>query len=364
MASTPCALFAYLVGAATFFAMPCAAQGDRYFIATQPGTGSILYIREGETVMRTLLLGGHEALGAIAIDPTSAHLYVADPALAIIYWYQLIALPSKNLITDGRKHVAIKGVVAQSLACDSSGNLFIAGQAITDVTPSAPPPPYAIIRIDIMQILTGFQGIPVIEGIHNRANTGSPPKMFDPTAMFADGANIWWVNGKQGGSHGTVVKGGAGGGGYGVVIDQGEQGSAIGQSGEFMFYSTENGIFGASLGKKESGCGAPAPPPSKFNPMKASLGGGDQGPCHLISNEIKSTRGMFWDGDGTMYTMDPTSGIYSFPAGNLEPHRVTQVAKVTGTVDLQILFVPAFASMQSIPSAMLLAALFLWKTSL
>jgi len=180
---------------------------------TQPKAGAILYIKEGETVVRMLMFGGHLALGPMAIDQAAAKMYVADPAAAVVYWYQLIQLPDKKLITDGRKHVAIKGIVADSLAVDGGGNLYMGGQAMSIVTPSAPPPPYAIIKISNFQLITGWDGIAVPEGIWNKANSGSPPKMFSPQAMFSDGSTIFWGNSKAGGSHGTIVKGSAGGGG-------------------------------------------------------------------------------------------------------------------------------------------------------
>lgn len=359
MASTFYAFLAYVIGAIVFLSQHCNAA-DTYFVFSQPGTGSILYIRQGENVVRTLMMGGHLALGAIAMNQGNGQLFVADPAAAVVYWYQTIALPGKQLITDGQKHVAVKGVVAQALTVDDAGDLYIAGNAVSDVTPSAPAPPKAIISVSNFQLTTGDSVIAVVQGVWNRANTGSPPKMFDPSAMFSDGSTIYWANKEQGGSHGTIVKGGVGGSGLATVIDQGESATAIGHNGEFLYYSTENGIFGASLNKKESGCGAPAPPSAaKFNPLKAALER-EPGPCHLITSELRNTRGMWYDGDGTMYTMDPDSGIYSFPSGNLEPHHVTQVAKASGLVDLCVLFVPdkSLARMGTFPSVVLLLVMY------
>jgi len=354
-----CVFLAYFLGVIAFFAIPCEAQGDRYFIAAQPGAGTIMYMREGDEIMRILMLPAAVALGPIAVDPTSAKLYVADKALAKIFWYQLIALPDKSLITDGRKHVAISNIVGQSMTCDGAGNLYIGGNVITAVTPSAPAPPLGIIKIAAMQLIQGIDVIPVPEGIWNTQNSGSPAKMFDPAGLQSDGARLFWGNGKQGGTHGTIVQASAGGGGApSVLVDQGEAARAVGLSGESLFYSTENGIFGISLNKKESGCGAPAPPPEQMNPMQIGLkGGGQKGPCRLISSEIKGTVGMFWDGDGTMYTADPASGIYSFPSGNLEQHNVKQMVKISGLQDLEILMVgeKSIASLGSAPSVILIA---------
>merc|ERR1719428_576881 len=112
----------------------------------------------------------------------------------------------------------------------------------------------------------------------------------------------------------------------------------------------------AAMKRRAMKAAAPAPPPpAKFNPVKAALNR-ESGPCKLISSELRNTKGMWYDGDGSMFTMDPNSGIYSFPSGNLEPHRVTQVAKASGLVDLTVLFVPDKSStcMAMVPSVVLL----------
>lgn len=361
------AFLAYLISAIAFFADPCEA-GERYFIASQPGTGAILYLREGETMMRVLMLGGHEVMGPIAVDSTSGKLFVQDNAFAKIFWYQLIQDPTGALIYDGRKHVALEGIISESMTCDGQGNLYVAGNKLTAVTPTAPAPPKAIIKISTMQLIMGvtvIAGPPF--GVWSTANSGSPPLMFSPLAIQSDGSTIYWGNSVGGTKHGTVVKGGAGGGGLTKLVDQGEKCTAVGISGDSLFYSTENGIFGISLDKKEAGCG---PPPSTqkkgMNPMKLSLQNGKQsGPCRLISNELTNTIGMFWDGDGTMYTADPNSGIYSFPSGNLEQHQVKKVVDASGLVDIEMLQIDtkSIASVGTTPSLVLLAALLFSKAS-
>merc|ERR1719236_53153 len=135
--------------------------------------------------------------------------------------------------------------------------------------------------------------------------------MFSPSTMVTDGARIIWGNGKQGGTHGGVVEAPLGGGGSPkVLVDQGEEVTSVCLTPEYFFYSTENGIFGTPRYKKEQGCGKPAnTEKKKMNPVALSLKkAGETGPCGLISNEVSSTKGMVWDGDGTVFALDPKSG--------------------------------------------------------
>merc|ERR1719426_297574 len=71
---------------------------------------------------------------SLAIDEDRGRLYLADTALAKILWYQLIALPDKTLISDGRQHIAVQNMAVRNLALDLTGNLWFTG-ASTPVPP-------------------------------------------------------------------------------------------------------------------------------------------------------------------------------------------------------------------------------------
>lgn len=374
-------ILAGFVSGIVLLANPCEAanygellDSKRYFVASFPGQGKIVYLREGTKVLRDLIVGGHESLGAIAVDQTNARLYVADNAVQKIFWYQLVALPDGRLTTDGRKNVAIVTVDTKTLTCDGQGNLYVGGQAITAVTPSAPAPPVSIMKFSWYQLTIGDTSILNIAGIWNTKNSGDPPKMFNPSSMVTDGFRIFWGNANQGGTHGAVVEAPVSppdtnpAGSIKVHVDQGEEVGSVALTPEFLFYSTENGIFATPVYKKEQGCGRPAEnKKEKLNPAKLSLkngGGGAPGPCRMITNEITKTKGMVWDGDGTVYALDPTSGIYSFPSGNNEEHHVVQMIEQQGLFDMDLLQV-SVASMTSLPTVicmvMTLAASILQK---
>jgi len=371
MASALHTLLACLLGGIAFLAKPCQSlglDGERYFVASFPSQAKIVYMRDGHQVLRDLIVGGHESLGAIAIDATNARLYVADVAVQTIFWYQLVALPDGRLTTDGRKNTAIVTIEAQSLECDGGGNLYVGGAAILAVTPSLPPPPVSIMKFTWYQLLTGATNIVETTGIWNTENSGDPPKLWKPSSIETDGFTLFWGNGVQGGSHGTIVEGRAdGGGALKVHVDQGESVGSVVMTPEFLFYSTESGIFGTPRYKKEQGCGKPASPKKKpLNAVKLGLKGGSEpnSPCRIISSSIHSTKGMVWDGDGTVYALDPNSGIYSFPSGNIEEHRLTKMIEMEGLFDMDMLQV-SFSTMKAAPSVIYVmitvAAVFLQK---
>lgn len=362
-----------------FLAKPCESVQEihdniKYFVASDPGMGRIVYMRDGDKVLRDLIIGGHVTLGPIAVDQANARLYVADNAVQTIFWYQLVALPDGRLTTDGRKNTALITVEAQSLEVDGQGNLYVGGKAIRAVTPSAPAPPVSIMKITWYQLLTGDVNILNTLGIWNVANSGDPAKMWSPASMVTDGFRMFWGNADQGGTHGTIVEAPVSPpdtdpvGSVKVHVDQGETVGSVALTPEFLFYSTENGIFGTPVYKKEQGCGAKADTAKKpLNPAKLSLkggSGGNLGPCRRITSDIVSTKGMIWDGDGTVYTLDPKSGIYSFPSGNIEEHLVTKVIEFEGLVDMDLLQV-SFAAMKAMPSliamVMILAVTILQK---
>jgi len=371
MASALRTFLLYLLCGICLFTKPCQAavemDGVRYFVASFPEQSKIVYMKEGSPVLRDLIIGGHESLGAIAVDMTNARLYVSDVAVQKIFWYQLVALPDGRLTTDGRKSIAVVTIEAQSMECDGSGNLYVGGRAVTAVTPSAPAPPVSIIKFTWYQLLTGDTTIHTLAGIWNTANSGDPPRMFSPATMVTDGSRIIWGNGKQGGTHGGVVEAPLGGGGSPkVLVDQGEEVTSVCLTPEYFFYSTENGIFGTPRYKKEQGCGKPASTEKKkINPIQLGLNGGSQkGPCRLISSEIVSAKGMVWDGDGTVFALDPQTGIWSFPSGNIEEHHLVKLLDMQGLYDMDVLQV-SFALMRASPSVLYtvitLAAILLLK---
>lgn len=373
MASAPHAFLVFLLGGISLLSKPCHAavemDGVRYFLASFPSQAKIAYMKEGHPILRDLIVGGHESLGPIAVDTNNARLYVADNAVATIYWYQLVALPDGRLTTDGRKNIAVITLVANSMKVDGQGNLFVGGQAITAVTPSAPAPPLAIHKFPWFALLTGDTKVYALSGIWNTANSGDPPKVFDPVTMLIDGGRIVWGNGKQGGTHGAVVEAPLGGGGPDAIkvhVDQGEEATGLCLSPEYIFYSTENGIFGIPRYKKEQGCGKPMDTEKKkLNPIALGVNGGSQtGPCRLISSSVVKAKGMVWDGDGTVFALDPDSGIYSFPSGNIEEHHLTKILDQAGLFDMDVLQI-SFSLMKASPSmiymVMTLAAILLPK---
>lgn len=307
-----------------------------YFVASYPTEGKIVYLKQGQAVLRDLLVGGQMSFGCIAIDQVNARLYSADNAIFTIWWYQLVALPDGRLTTDGRKHKAVGPILSHVMEVDGSGNLYVGGQAQRDVTPSLPAPPVAIHKFAWFQLLTNDPTVYAPNGVINSANSGG--KLHNPSAMATDGFRLFFGNGNQGGTHGTLLESTTGGGGIKTQVDQGESLGSVAITPDVIFYSTENGVFAIGAYKAEEGCGKPADTKkTPINPVMLSMKKAPQGPCHKITSEISNTKGMVWDGDGTVYTLDPAKGIYSFPSGNMEEHKVKELVSVSGLTDMSML---------------------------
>merc|ERR1719310_1142113 len=105
-----------------------------YLIASFPELRAINYVRLPDMTWRPLVITGIMSPKSIVIDEERARMYVADTALAKIFWYQLIVLPDKTLISDGRQHVAVAAVNCRNIALDLQGELWFSGS-------SAPLPP-------------------------------------------------------------------------------------------------------------------------------------------------------------------------------------------------------------------------------
>merc|ERR1719387_3155723 len=138
-------------------------------------------------------------------------------------------------------------------------------------------------------------------------------------------------------TQGTVVRAPSGGGGAAVALSLEEESCrAITLTPTYMFYTTETGIYGAQKMKLDSSCA--------------------EGACVKISDKIEDAQGIVWDGDGTVYVADSTAGkIFSFPAGSLEEHTLTEVVGAAPRV-LGLAFISITAFARSAAALLLFAA--------
>ena len=158
-----------------------------------------------DNVWRPLVLGDVSSPTAIAVDPLSSRLFVADPPKNIIWWYQLGLTNQGFLQTTGKQRAAVEGFSAHWLAVNGAGDLYFSGHPAPK-NASVPSVPDAIWRLDNEQIVTGDTFNPT--EIYTRANTGQPdPKVWQLSGLAVDSFYIFWGNQADGTKHGSVSKG-------------------------------------------------------------------------------------------------------------------------------------------------------------
>lgn len=317
---------------------------ERYLIMSLPAGAppGVFYAKLGgpSPTPRYLVFGGLISPGAIAVHQQSARLYVADKADMKIWWYQLLKLPDGKLITDGRKNLCLKDFIADWLAVDAEGSLWMSGKVFIPLTPTE----RGIFKHGVMAITTGVTTLQTTEGMWNKGNTGAPNALaWAPGGLAADGMNIFWVNEEGGDLHGTLNKAGKGGGGSANLIADNEiNANDVVITPRFLFYSTPMGVFGVAKDKAAAGCKAP---PKNFDQEKdrqskfLAVEGQDSSLCPLIATGLSNPKGMIWDGDGTVFVIDKATGVWSFPSGNLEQHKLTKVVEYTGFADLDLMII-------------------------
>jgi len=301
-------------------------DATKYLVLSVPKDRQIGYFKVPETTFHLLVVGGNAGPAlpkAITIDQENARLFVADVPTQKIYWYQLIVLPDGKLVTDGRQHVAVEFVEPNWLAVDGVGNLFFSGKLIL------PPPSTSVEGIykhDTIALATGVTTNP--KEIWMRTNSGVPtPKVWAPTGLATDNFHLFWGNGQEGKTHGSLVKAAAEPPdvqpemSVKAIADNSDEVRGVVLTPTSVFYTTADGIFGVSKSKVGQTCT-------------------DSG-CALLSNALTSPMGMVWDGDGTVYVAEHDNekgAIYSFPSnGPLGAHHLVKYVDAAGAYSLDVL---------------------------
>jgi hypothetical protein len=308
-----------------------ATGSTKYLVLSIPKDKQVGYFQVPDTIFRVLVQGGDQGPAsptAIAIDQENSRLFVSDVPTQKIWWYQLIVLPDGKLVTDGRQHVAVEGVESKWLAVDGVGNLYFSGKPLPP--PPLPPVQEGIYKHDAIALATGV-AINSKE-IWARSNSGSPnPKVWAPTGLATDNFHLFWANGQNGKSHGSLVKAPATPPdvqpelSVKAIADNSEEVTSVVLTPTTVFYATKDGIYGVAKSKADAAC--------------------TEANCALLSDTLKSPAGMVWDGDGTVYVAEADhakGGIYAFPSnGPLGSHHMAKYVDAAGVYDLDMLEVVA-----------------------
>lgn len=310
------------------------AGQDQFLVMTLPTLRQVAYIKLPDPTLRVLVLSGLIAPKSLAIDTAMYRLYVTDSAQLKVFWYQLSIIGDK-LIQNGQQHIALEGVETNNIAVDGVGNMYFTGKQMV-LPPQSPVP--GVWRNPAINLHTGVTKVPSV--VYTGANTGAPAKYAAASGVATDNLYVYWANAQSGQTSGTIVKAPAGGGTPVALSMEEDNARAIAITPVSLFYTTNAGIHGVSKSKIDSSC--------------------SENSCVLVSSEAKDPQGIVWDGDGTVYVADAAAGkIYSFPAGSLEEHKLTEVCsapRVTGLAFVTV-FPTATASFAYVASVFLFAAL-------
>jgi hypothetical protein len=316
-----CALIVLVVG-----------QLDQFLVMTLPTLRQVAYIKLPDPTLRVLVLSGLVAPKSLAIDTKMYRLYVTDAAQVKVFWYQLSIVGDK-LIQNGQQHIALDGVETNNIAVDGAGNMYFTGKQLV-LPPQSPVP--GVWKNANIALYTGATKVP--SNVYNAGNTGAPAKYAAASGIATDNLNVYWGNAQSGQTAGTIVKAPVGGGTPVALSMEEDNARGIAITPVSVFYTTNEGIHGVAKSKIDSSC--------------------SENSCVKVSSEVQDAQGIVWDGDGTVYVADAAQGkIFSFPAGSLEEHKLTEVCSAVRVHGLAFVTVfPTATSFAAYVASMLLFA--------
>ncbi|CAE7375193.1 rnf126-a [Symbiodinium natans] len=273
----------------------------KYLIASFPALKQVGYTILPDNVWRPLVLGEVQSPTAIAVDPLSSRMFVADPPRGVIWWYQLGTGSNGMLQTVGRQRAAVEGFSAHWLAVNGAGDLYFSGHPLPKAGENVSVD--SVWRLDNEQVVTGDTFNP--SEIYTTANTGQPDsKVYQLSGLAVDSFYIFWGNQAGGKQHGAVNKGTRSNIGLAsqdmfvtTLADAVEEVRGITTSGTEVFWVSPDGVFGQSK-TTTSKVSDPtvglisAPSTAQWNPMSIA-----------------------WDGATELYLTDVSAGaIYTVPS--------------------------------------------------
>jgi len=283
----------------------------KYLISSFPSINTVAYTHLPDTIWRPLFIGTVANPQGVVADPLNGRLFVSDPDLKRIFWYQLVIESDGLLKTDGQQHVAVDGVTANWLTVDGLGDLYFTGQMIVE----APASSYrSVYRMDESKIKIGNALNPV--EVYTRSNTGYPvPHSWMPSGIGVDSFNIYWGNQEKGLTNGAVCMGTRQNIGVttGMEIDVLNQAvnevRGVALAGQSVFYLSPKGVYGAAKGVDGA-----ATTSASAGLIQGSPNADGWDPVSLA-----------FDGENTMYWTETKAGIiYSFPSADTNPQPINK----------------------------------------
>jgi len=281
----------------------------------------------------------------ISYDRKRGHLYVADSGAQKIFRYTIVPVisgVSTSLVTTGVRMTISQGHPVDAVTITDSGDLFYTAPDTNNINKI---PAKVMAKISNGQVTAAalqiisqktlqFQETMAARVLAmNQAKTAAEksralpvdptppqpnilsiyegslnPHVSLPTALLADGQDLYWANKQSGTTAGTVVKGAShpksvasssGPSAFPALAlsNVSEAAFGIGKTEQILFF-TRTGVA-ANTGV-----------------VSALLLGSDI--MIDVSKDLQAPRGLIWDRDDTMYVADETLGnVWSFPCGRM-----------------------------------------------
>jgi len=292
----------------------------------------------------------------LAIDHKNGFLYIADSGAKMIFRYTLLPVTSgtkPTLETSGVRLTVSQGHPVEWVTVDDAGNLFYTAPDTNNINkiPASTLEKIGngLIQPSALQIVSE-KTLEVKSMLAKRSPTAAPIELTDqppeppliysmyeanlnphvsvPASIWADGADLYWTNGQNGKTAGTVVKG--------EVSPK----SQLSKSGPSPFPATSltnitDGAFGLAKANKFVFFSR-----NGLVPGTGLVSGLVEGTNLVIdiTNRVVRPRGLAWDKDQTMYVADEDLGnIWSFPSGRLTSNMpMTKTVHLPGAFGLAI----------------------------
>mmetsp|Transcript_55578 Transcript_55578/g.165245 ORF Transcript_55578/g.165245 Transcript_55578/m.165245 type:complete len:375 (-) Transcript_55578:153-1277(-) len=316
---------------ATLRAEMAASSAAGYLIASFPSARQVNYARLPDTAWLPLIPSeGITSPEALAVDPSNMRLFVADPSVGLVYWYQLELLQDGRLVSDGAQRLAASSVSAKGLAVDGLGDLYISGQGRGTSSTCG------IFKQDAVSFAAHLPPLPTAIWTPSNTNvTGHGVQLAMPRGIAVDTFHVYWGNAMRGENCSSVVQAATTApdgrrmqaAAYQSAIkaalhplaDNADEVRGLALTPEGIVYAAPDGVYGVRLRNAGQGCGQ----------SNAS--------CPLISS-VQDPTSLVWDADGTVLVADRGTGsVFSFPSGTMDPHTLQKVTSAPGIHGLTML---------------------------
>lgn len=299
----------------------------------------------------------------LAYDRKRGFLYVADTGAKRIWQYTILPVMNSQghgmLTTNGIRVKVLDGHAVEWVTVDDTGNLFYTAPDTNNINkiPNATIDKISTgeLQSSVLTILSEKtqEATAMLEAKRHAGNLPhpeygglvdkppAPPHIYSvyeadanpyvslPASIVADGASLYWTNGQDGQTAGTVVKG--------EVNPQ----SQPTPSGPKPFPATpltnvSDGAFGVAKAHRNlyfTRDGAPGDKGFVSGVVDGSNVSLD------VSHHLGRPRGLVWDQDNTVYVADEETGdVFSFPAGAMRADMpLTKAVHMDGAYGLAVL---------------------------